>query len=137
MKTALDSDILSCLWSNEPSASRVEQELRKAHAQGAIVVCAPVYVELLAHPLASRGFVEQFLSETGIVVEFLMGEPVWRKCADGFAAYAQRRRRSGGAAPRRLLADFIIAAHAMLQADCLFTLDPSRYQRDFPNLRLI
>ncbi len=137
MKTALDSNILSAFWSNEPSAVRIEQELRASRAQGGLVVSAPVYVELGAHPLVTPGFVDKFLAETGIAVEFLLDEPIWRKAAEGFAAYAQRRRLSGGASPKRLLPDFLIAAHALLRADRLFTLDPSRYQQDFPNLRII
>jgi predicted nucleic acid-binding protein len=35
-----------------------------------------------------------------------------------------------------LLPDFLIAAHALLRADRLMTLDPARYQQDFPELRL-
>lgn len=136
MKTALDSNILSAFWSNEPSAARIEQELRSSRAQGGVVICAPVYVELLAHPLVTRAFVDDFLTETGVVVEFILDEPIWRKAAEGFVAYAQRRRRSGGTSPKRLLPDFLIAAHALLAADRLFTLDPSRYQQDFPQLRL-
>jgi predicted nucleic acid-binding protein len=136
MKTALDSNILSAFWSNEPSAARIEQELRNSRAQGGVVICAPVYVELLAHPLVTPAFVDEFLAETGVVVEFILDEPIWRKAAEGFVAYAQRRRRSGGKSPKRLLPDFLIAAHALLAADRLFTLDPSRYQQDFPQLRL-
>jgi len=70
-------------------------------------------------------------------VEFLLEEPVWRKAAEGFTAYARRRRLSGGSSPKRLLPDFLIAAHALLRADRLFTLDASRYQQDFPELRLV
>jgi len=137
MKTALDSNILSALWSNEPSALRIEEELKSARAQGSIVVCAPVYVELVAHPLVSLALVDQFLAETAIRVEFSLDEPVWRKAAGRFTAYAKRRRRSGGAAPKRFLADFLIAAHALLRADRLFTLDPERYRQDFRELRLV
>jgi predicted nucleic acid-binding protein len=136
MKTALDSNILSAFWSNEPSAQRIEQELRDSRGQGGVVICAPVYAELMAHPLVSDGFVDKFLAETGIAVEFLLDEQIWRRAAEGFAAYAQRRRRSGGASPKRLLPDFVIAAHALLRADRLLTLDPSRYQQDFPQLRI-
>ncbi|SRR6266700_291813 len=137
MKTALDSNILSAFWSNEPSAARIEQELKDSRAKGGLVVCAPVYVELGAHPLVSAGFVDKFLAETGIATEFILDEPVWRTAGERFAAYAQRRRLSGGSSPKRLLPDFLIAAHALLRADRLFTLDPSRYQQDFPELRLV
>jgi len=137
MTTALDSNVLSALWSGEPSAARVRAELRTARRQGSTVICAPVYVELSAHPLVSPGFVDKFLADTRIGVEFGLDEEVWRRAAQAFAAYAQRRQRSGGAQPKRVLPDFLIAAHALLRADRLFTLDPARYQQDFPGLRLV
>jgi len=137
MKTALDSNILSAFWSNEPSAERIERELKNSRAQGALVICAPVYVELVAHPLVSPGFVDRFLAETGIAVEFVLDEPIWRHAAKGFAAYAQRRRRSGGDSPKRLLVDFVVAAHALLQSDRLMTLDAKRYSQDFPKLHIV
>lgn len=102
-----------------------------------MVVCPPVYVELFAHPLVSPGFVDKFLAETAIAVEFDLDEPVWRRAAEGFAAYAQRRRLSAGTSPRRMLPDFIIAAHALFRADRLLTLDPTRYRQDFPQLRIL
>ncbi|MGC2474023.1 MAG: type II toxin-antitoxin system VapC family toxin [Candidatus Sulfotelmatobacter sp.] len=136
MRIALDSNVLSALWSAEPPASRVMEELKNARAFGGIVICGPVYVELAAHPTAPRNFVDKFVRDTGITIEFNLDEAVWRKTADAFATYAQRRRRSGGTSPKRLLADFLIAAHALLHADRLFTLDPSRYQQDFPELKL-
>jgi predicted nucleic acid-binding protein len=36
-----------------------------------------------------------------------------------------------------LLADFIIGSHALAQADRFMTLDPKRYARDFPDLKLV
>lgn len=137
MKTAVDTNVLSALWSDEPSASQVMIQLEGARAQGGIVVCGPVYVELLAHPMASAGFVDDFLRSTGIAVEFRVDESTWRRAAEGFVAYAQRRRRSGGGSPKRMVIDFVIAAHALLRADHLMTLDPHRYAVDFPQLRLL
>lgn len=137
MKTALDSNILSSLWSAEPSAPRVKQQLINSRAQGSVVVCAPVYIELAAHPLLSPGLLDRLLAEAGVTVEFVLDEPVWRTAAERFAAYAKRRRRSGGATPKRFLADFVIAAHALVRSDRLFTLDPARYRQDFPELRLV
>jgi predicted nucleic acid-binding protein len=137
MKTALDSNVLSSLWSAEPSAPEVKKELVNARAEGSLVICAVVYAELAAHPLVTLGRVDGLLAEADITVEFDLDEPIWRRAAEGFAVYAQRRRRAGSALPKRLLADFIIAAHALLKADRLMTLDPSRYERDFPKLRLI
>jgi predicted nucleic acid-binding protein len=36
-----------------------------------------------------------------------------------------------------LLSDFVMGAHAMLQADRFITLDPRRYSQDFPELKLL
>lgn len=137
MRTALDTNVLSALWSNEQTASQVTRGLTEAYFEGGLVVCAPVYVELLAHPSAPRHFVDEFLEETAVQVDFSISEDVWRLAAKSFAIYAERRRRSAGGSPKRLVVDFIVAAHASLCADRLMTLDPNRYTRDFPKLKLV
>jgi predicted nucleic acid-binding protein len=139
MRTALDTNILSAVWSGEPSAAAIAGQLSKARAQGALVVSAPVLVELAAIPVVnvSVQLVVKLLGEMAITVDFDLEEDVWRLAATRFAAYAIRRRRSGGGSPKRLLVDFLIASHALLKADRLMTLDANRYGVDFPNLRLI
>jgi predicted nucleic acid-binding protein len=137
LRTALDTNVLSALWSGEPSARNLESVLFKARGEGGLVICAPVYCELLAHPSATQSFVQEFLSEAGILVEFLLDEQVWQRAANAFVAYAQRRRRSRGGSPKRMLVDFVVAAHALLRADRLMTLDASRYRPDFPRLQII
>jgi predicted nucleic acid-binding protein len=138
MRTALDTNILSSVWSGEPSAATIVAQLSKSRAQGALVVSAPVFVELSAAPAVNVSVqrVETLLDEMAIAVDFELGEDVWRLAATRFAAYAIRRRRSGGGSPKRLLVDFLIASHALLKADRLMTLDAARYGADFPNLRL-
>jgi len=137
MRTALDTNILSLFWSGEPLAATIAAQLSRARAEGALVVSAPVFVELSAIPTGDAQRVEKLLREMAIAVDFDLGEDVWRFAATSFAAYAVRRRRSGGGSPKRLPADFLIASHALLQADRLMTRDASRYGQDFPSLRLI
>ncbi|MGA7219066.1 MAG: type II toxin-antitoxin system VapC family toxin [Candidatus Sulfotelmatobacter sp.] len=137
MRTALDTNILSPIWSAAPTAPKVIEELSKARSQGALVVSAPVFVELSAVPGLNVQLVRKALRETDISIDFALEENIWQLAAETFAAYAVRRRRSGGGSPKRLLPDFVIAAHAMLKADRLMTRDTSRYSQDFPNLRLI
>jgi predicted nucleic acid-binding protein len=137
MRTAIDSNVLSALWSKEPFAAQVAKKLGDAKSEGGLVVGAAVYAELLAHPKATESFVNSFLSDTGIAVDFEFEQGVWLEAGRRFARYATRRRRSTREGPKRLLADFIIGSHALVQADCLMTLDPERYVRDFPELRLI
>ncbi len=118
MKTAVDTNVISALWSSEPLASQMGELLGRARQEGGLVVCAPVYVELLAHPKATPAFLDEFLSSTNVMVDFELEEAVWREAGRGFVAYTQRRRRSSrgveGSLPK-----------------------PKRYARDFPGLRLL
>jgi|SRR5579863_4673351 predicted nucleic acid-binding protein len=137
MRTAIDTNILSLFWSGGPLAATLAAELSKARAQGALVVSAPVFVELSAIPTADAQRVERLLAEMNVAVDFDLGEDVWRLAASNFSAYASRRRRSGGGVPKRMLADFVIASHAQLKAERLMTRDANRYSQDFPTLHLI
>lgn len=136
MRTALDTNILSTLWSGEPSAAKIAAQLSMARSEGALVVSAPVFAELSAMPLVKVQLVGKLLGEMTVAIDFDLGEDVWRLAATSFAAYAIRRRRSSGGSPKRSLVDFVIASHAMLRADSLMTLDSNRYAVDFPRLRL-
>jgi predicted nucleic acid-binding protein len=137
LRTALDTNVLSALWSGEPSSEEIEEALFDARNDGGLVICAPVYCELIAHPSASRDFVHEFLADTSIVVDFALDEQIWQRTASAFALYAQRRRKSRAGSPKRMLVDFLIASHALLRADRLMTLEKNRYERDFPKLRLM
>lgn len=137
MRTALDTNILSPVWSGAPAAVTIAAQLSRVRAEGALVVSAPVFVELSAVPGLNVQTVRRVLAETSIAIDFDIEEDVWLLAATSFAASAIRRRRSGGGSPKRLLPDFVIASHALLKADRLMTRDASRYSQDFPTLRLI
>ncbi|HEX4425057.1 MAG TPA: type II toxin-antitoxin system VapC family toxin [Terriglobales bacterium] len=137
MRTAIDTNILSGLWSDGPVASRMARQLADAHARGAVVICGPVYAELLAHPSASQDFIDDFISETGVFIDWDLGEDIWRQAGKSFAAYARRRRSSQGGTSKRMLVDFVVASHALLRADRLMTLDTGWYEPDFPRLRIV
>lgn len=136
MRTALDTNILSALWSNEPTASVIAAALDRRRGDGAVILSAPVYAELLAHPIIRESEIDLFVSKTGIVIDFDISKSTWLDAGRRFARYAKRRRASSEE-PKRLLVDFVIGAHALNQADCFMTLDPKRYKRDFPELKLI
>jgi predicted nucleic acid-binding protein len=135
--TALDTNILSLLWSGSPVAKSMQQLLIACYRDGALVVSAPVFAELCANPAAGVGFVESRLKLDGIAVDYAMPAGVWRLTGEAFAAYSERRRRSGGGVPKRLLTDFMIGAHAQVCADRLATLDQRRYRAAFPDLPLL
>ena len=105
--------------------------------EGALLISPVVFAELLAYPGATVAYVRGFLEATGVVVDFRLEERVWTETGQRFARYAVRRRQSSGEGPRRLLADFLVGAHALVQADRLMTLDPKVYRQDFPEVRLV
>jgi hypothetical protein len=70
-------------------------------------------------------FIEELLDETGMVVDFVLDEQIWQQAARASVDYAQRRRRSRGGSPKRMLVDFI-ASHAVLRANRMMTLDANR-----------
>ncbi len=137
MRTAIDTNVISALWSGEPSANAMIELLSEARNSGSIAISGVVYAELLAYPKASQKFVDEFLHTTEIQIDFDMGEGAWLEVARRFGKYAERRRRSKGVQVKRLLADFIVGAHALYKADRLITLDSSRYRADFPSLKLL
>jgi predicted nucleic acid-binding protein len=137
VKTAIDTNFISALWSVEPLVAEVSAELADAHNVGGLTIAAPVYSELLAYRGMTEGRLDEFLSTTGVFVDFDMEEEVWRLAGSRFARHAARRRSARAGHPRRLVADFIIGAHALLRADRLLTLDTSLYKQDFPDLKII
>jgi len=137
MRTALDTNVLSALWNKEPTAESLTAMLGAAAEAGSVVLCAAVYAELVARPQSTEESVWRFITDTRIVVDFELTEEVWVEAGRAFRRYSERRARSGAGPALRLLADFIIGAHALVMADRLMTLDRGRYERDFPQLKLI
>jgi predicted nucleic acid-binding protein len=137
VRTAIDTNIISALWSKEPSASQITQLLNTAYQAGGLVICAAVYAELHAYPRVKPAFIDKFLSDTHISVEYSLSKDVWDLVASAYASYAQERRQQKTGQAKRLLVDFMVGAHALKEADQLLTLDRSRYNNAYPNLKII
>lgn len=136
MTTTIDTNVISAIWSAEASSSQLISQLAAARSNGAVLISPVVFAELHAYPGASEAFVRSFVKRTEITVDFKLVESVWEEAGRRFGHYAERRRQSGGGSPRRLLPDFVIGAHALLQADTLLTLDADFYKQYFPELKL-
>jgi predicted nucleic acid-binding protein len=137
MTTSIDSNIVVALWWNAHSFNRIAASLLgEAQRRGKLVICAPVYAELLADPARSEDQLDQFASDAGISIEWKIEEEIWRAAGRAYCAYAQRRIRSGGGPPKRILADFIIGAHALVRGYTLLTLNERDYAAAFPALPL-
>lgn len=137
MRTAIDANIFSSIWSNESTAEQVIEQLGNARQEGVLLISPFAFAELFAHPNMTAGDVRSFLDATGVVIDYKLEENVWTEAGLRYARYAARRRLVTGEGPRRILTDFLIGAHALVQAERLLTLDPKRYSTDFPELRLL
>ena len=138
MITAIDTNVLVALWDLDDALNAAAQAaLDAAFAQGRLVVSGAVFAELLAFPRRSETFVDEFLSDTGISVDWATDESIWRGAGRAFQTYAKRRRRQKATGPRRLLADFLIGAHALERGFSLLTLDVGIYRAAFPKLKIL
>jgi predicted nucleic acid-binding protein len=63
-------------------------------------------------------------------------ERIYREAGNAYQKYAERRRKQGTNGPRRILADFLIGAHALVSGYRLLTLDGRMYRASFPKLRV-
>jgi predicted nucleic acid-binding protein len=137
MRTAIDANIVSAIWSWEPTAEAIVAQLGEAKREGAVLISPFAFAELYAYPNATEAFLHGFLETSGVVVDMKLNDRVWTETGLRYARYAARRRKETGEGPRRLLTDFLIGAHALVQADRLLTLDPKMYRRNYPDLKLL
>ncbi|MFV1995933.1 MAG: type II toxin-antitoxin system VapC family toxin [Verrucomicrobiales bacterium] len=130
MKTAVDSSVLILMQRQQPGWERWRDALTAAATEGPLLIspvvfaeCAPGYPSV---EVALRRFESIQLRYDPLSPEsaFLAGET--------FLRY----RREGG--PREfLIPDFLIAAHATIQADRLAATDRGYLRRYFPQLSLL
>lgn len=137
MITAVDTNVIVALWDMDPSLNSAAQSaLDRALGRGGLTISAPVFAELLACPGRHETFLDKFLQDTGIAIDWDLDESVWRTAGRAFQAYAVRRRKQGDSGPRRILADFVIGAHAAQRGFELLTLDDRMYRTAFPWLKI-
>jgi len=135
MTTAVDTNVVIALWDRDSALSLAAlTALDAAFNRGTLVAAAPVFAELIAAPGRNEAFVTSFFEETGIGIHWELPEQVWRLAGRTFQAYAERRRKQRDAGARRILADFVIGAHAVSNGCRLLTLDDRLYRSSFPTL---
>ena len=138
MTTAVDTNVIVALWDRDPSLSSAAQSaLDAALGRGTLVVAATVFAELMAAPSRSELFLDSFFRETGINIDWALDESVWRTAGRAFQGYAARRRKQRDVGPRRILAHFLIGAHAQEGGHSLLTLDDHLYRTAFPGLTVV
>ncbi len=136
MITTLDTNIVvGVLEGEEALASQLAFLVDRLAEQGDVLISPIVYAELLAAPARSPALVEAFLSQTAVRVDWSLEKAIWQAAGLAYRAYALHRHTEGAPmTSRRILADFVIGAHAAGRQATLLTWDEDIYHTYFPDL---
>ena len=132
MITAVDTNVLIDVLEPDPVHGRGSLDLlRRVMREGSVVACEVVWAEVATAYADRIDKVLEALSQAGI--NFLpMTEAAAVKSAEYWHSY---RRRSGKGG--RIVADFLIGGHAMVECDRLLTRDRGFYRDYFETLVLL
>ena len=128
MATAADTNILLDLFTSGATTGSLSDELlNDARQRGLLLICDVVYAELVPN-FADRDALDEALRAVGATVS-----PIDTDIAYTAGLRWGQYRRAGG--PRtRILAGFVIGAHALATADTFLTRDQGFYSTYFPEL---
>jgi predicted nucleic acid-binding protein len=130
MRTALDSSVLILLYQRQPGWESWRERLEIAATEGQLVISPVAFAEYaVAYPTLIS--VQQDLERLKIAYDLITPATAYL-AGQIFLRY----RRTGG--PRKhLIPDFLIAAHACVQADRLAAIDRGYLRTYFPSLKLL
>lgn len=159
MATAVDTNVIAEILLGLPKAEQAARALTLRAAVGSLVIPGIVHAELLSAS-SNADQLDSLLKEMHIEVDPVLDAKVVRRAASAWREYTRRRRSASGtypcsqcghqnaafhctqcgarlAGPKRVLPDFLIGAHAAINAAALLTWDRGLYGTYYPELLVI
>ena len=138
MTLALDTNAVQALLQRNHLFQAQALEIVATQPQGRHLVISPfVYAECYGIPSFDESTFLTILEEAQITVDMNLPTNLWRRAGLAHSDYHKQHRREGKREPKRLLADFLIGAHALSIGASLMTFDTKGYQASFPELELL
>jgi predicted nucleic acid-binding protein len=130
---SMDTNFVQSALDRKDSNHLRAQQALKNHANDAFCICPIVRAEL--HASTSWISIEQWLIAQEVSVLWDIPNSVWDAAGVAFGKYAVSRR--GGQVQRRIVADFLIAAHAEHHELEMLTFDDTVFKNVFPKVTLL